>query len=604
MTQPAPESIPTPGKSTHQYLTAAARHPYVERAIELRNEGKSWREIGPLVGVPWQTVRNHTQAFLAAGFDGLLGKRENSGRPPEIELTEDQANRLKALYRRTNRTANKGSMATAAKFFALDPETPESVRHPILKALEKGRVPNGIVSLLRQVTVAHIEQDRRPGLIRSTQFSGQVGAFVDDKVERRRVIESDDGTINFVACIPWPMGGDACSDRFGVRVGRWQYLPIIECGWSHALLGYSLVCRQSGSYTAEDIRSTVKLVVEQYGLPDEFRFEHGSWEANLIVQLLRGLNVPLTTVNHPVHKPFIEGFFNKMWTYLSVLDGQVGRHRGDVEEMNRMVEAAKAGRRDPREFAPMLPAAIRALDGAGQMHNSDTIRSVYGSWVPEVRERQLAGTKPWRPLPAELRFLFSPVVKEWTVSKGTVGGDVPMMDDLSVPYYFAHEELWRWSGQKVRLYFDHRADPCTATIVAVNAANGYAAEQVICQAELLAGIPTHARASMGWSEVSGDTKVPQWRRAAMAALRRETRILDAAGGGKIAAATSTARDGRGNEMEVNTRGDRAHQPESEPTPNNRIQQQITVEPPPRNGVAVPKARQVEVDPRFADFVEA
>ena len=63
--------------------------------------------------------------------------------------------------------------------------------------------------------------------------------------------------------------------------------------------------------------------------------------------------------------------------------------------------------------------------------------------------------------------LFAPYVREWTVAKGTVGGKLPLLDDFSVPFYFCHEELWRWNGRKVRLYFDPAAEQCTATIVSL-----------------------------------------------------------------------------------------------------------------------------------------
>ena len=39
----------------------------------------------------------------------------------------------------------------------------------------------------------------------------------------------DDASVNVGVVVPWTRGGDACSDKFGVRVARFQLLLGIDC---------------------------------------------------------------------------------------------------------------------------------------------------------------------------------------------------------------------------------------------------------------------------------------------------------------------------------------------------------------------------------------
>lgn len=589
------ESSTAPLAESH-LIRGATKLPVAEEAARLRAQGLSWRQISDLTGQPVASLHRLVRRFQVEGFTGCLDMRPGRvGRRPALPpLSPEDEQRLVQLYLRTNANRQGGSMRTAAKFWALDPLTPEPWRHAVMRRIDRGQVPGAVTSILRRVTAAHVQQYRRPGMAETVSLGGTRGAFVGDKVERRRVIESDDGTLNFVACIPWPMGGDPCSDRHGVRIGRWQWLPMIEAGWSHMILGYTLVCRPRGSYRAEDIRTLIHQAALTHGLPDEFRFERGAWESDAVVELLRRLRVELTTVYQPNQKPFIEGFFSKGWTYLSVLDGQVGRFRGDMEQENRLVEACRAGRKDPTKHFPMLSDALRGIDGTVSMHNSDTITSIYGRWVPEVRHRDLAQERPWRQLPAELQYLFAPICREWTVTKGAVGGKVPLLEDWSVPYYFAHEDLWRFNGRRVRLYFDHAADPCRATIVNIGDYAGFKDGEVVLQADLIEQLPQFARAAYGWS--SGESeRIPQWRRAALAALRRETRMFDGRSQG-AASVRSEQRDGRGAAAELS----RGMQPGLS---QNRTQPE-PIQVPPRVKAPVSPARGgIRAGDRDVDFRE-
>jgi hypothetical protein len=529
--------------SESQSLRYAERVSLWEAYEKLAAQGLSQVDAARQLSVSNTKLSRMAKAVAAYGLDGLKDKYHNCGRDSKITLTEAELQTLAALYLKTNRTKDDGSMQAACKVFALDPQTREEVRTGILSALEKGRLPRWAIRACKRITREHFAAKRNPSSLASNHFSGRRGAFASDKRERRRAVESDDGTLNFVATIPWPHGGDPCSDKYGVKLGRWQFLPALEAGWSNFYLGYALVARPQSVYTQEDIRAMIKMVVKAHGLPDAFRFERGTWESNSVVDLLKRLGVDLQTVWQSNQKPYVEGGFSPLWTYLSLIDGQVGRFRGEMEKENLLIEKVRAGRLDPRGVFPDLQRCTKALDGALAMRNSDRISSpIYGAWIPEVRYRDHKAERPWRAMPAELEYLFAPLVKEWTVAKGTVGNAVTLADGIKAPFYFSHDDLWRMNGEKVRVYFDPAGE--SATIVSLTNHAGFVPGDIVCEAALLGEIPHFTRAAMGWADPVDPSAIrPPSNRKPMSAIRREVRALDS--GGKVKATFSEERDGNG-----------------------------------------------------------
>lgn len=564
-------------------LRFAAKQTLWHRYQSLLAQGLSQNQCAQRLGVSGATLSRMRAAVAQAERDGLTNPLEaladnyhRSGRKTKLTLTEPEEQRLQQIYLQTNRTAVDGSMRTACKFFALEPQTREELRTVILAQLDKGLLPTFALKALRKITSAHFLAKRKPGML-STHFSGRVGAFAKDKRERRRIVESDDATLNFPAWIEWPHGGDPCSDKFRVKIGRWQFLPAMEAGWSQYYLGYSLIARTRGTYRAEDVQKLIHLVVTRHGLPDEFRFERGTWESNRVVELLARLGVELTNVYQSNHKPYIEGGFNTLWTYLSVIDGQVGRYRGEEEKGDRLLARCQAGLADPRDYFPSLAQCTKALDGALAMRNQDKIRSrTYGEWIPEVRYREHAEERPWQKLDPSLDYLFAPIVREWTVRRGGhVGGNVLLADGLSVPFYFHNDDLWRSDGHLVRVYFNPESTPCTATIVAIEKHLHHSPGDVICQANLLGEIPHFTRAALGWADPASivaasihgarPTATLPSQRGPLSAVRRETRAL--APTGRILSTESEERDGRGNTQRLSKTSSpdlRASAPSREP----------------------------------------
>jgi len=496
------------------------------------------------------TLSRIETAVSTAGLDGLRDDYHLCGRTPTFRLHPAEVERLRRLYLQSNRAADAGSMLAAQKLFTLDPDTREELRAVLVTWVDASRIHPQIKRILQRITPTHFAAARRPAMAAHENFAGTYGAFADDKIQRRLVVESDDGTLNFGCWIPWEMGGDKCSDKYGVKLMRAQFLPAIECGWSQAYLSSALICRQRGSYNNEDVRQVIWSVGQGHGLPHTFRFERGTWESQHVTELLTRLGVELTTVYQPSGKPYVEGGFAKLWTYLSLAPGQVGRYRGEMEREGILYQACQAGHKDPRNFFPSLTETLNAIDAAIGLHNSDTIKSRYGSWVPGERLQQTHADGLWRPLPDELEYLCAPLVREWTVRGATVGGKVSLFSDSSVPYYFEHEVLWRWNGRLVRLYFDPLAQDCSATIVCVNTFGDHKPGDVICRATILdTGLPAYARAQLGLGQHTAPD-AGGVRKSALAALRRELRTYSPTG--RVTHSVSDLRDGRGRAARVRT----------------------------------------------------
>lgn len=481
----------------------------------------------------------------------LADRRENSGAKPKITFTEAEKAKLCSCYLRSNRAHEAGSMLWAQKLYYLDPETSDAHKLALAKDVENQRVAGPVQKILEHVTAAHFSQHRAPGMMQARNFSGQSGVGWAEKEQRLRILESDDGTANVIVRIPWRVGGDKCSDKWGWRVARVQILPMIDAGWTHAVLGYTIVFRPRGAYRKEDICESIHRIARGFGLPDGFRFERGSWESHDVTELLAGLGVQLQTVSRPTEKNAVEGFFSKLWTYLSPLAGQAGRFRGENETENKQLVACQQGRLNPEQVFPTLDELASAINGAVEIHNTDTIKSIYGSWVPAERVRILDAERPWKPVPPEVDYLFRSHRRERVVTRGFLTVAVPIMEGLlDQPFSFAHADLWRVNGQKVRVHFDPFATPCLATVVALADYQDIKAGQVICEAELTEGLGSYARAALGYTP--GGINAAASRKAALAAVRRETHLL--AKGGALGLVSSVNSDGQGNRVEIGASG--------------------------------------------------
>jgi len=575
---PAHETAPAPPMLDADLAEAQAKAALCERFLALMRTGQyTLAGAAKLLGKPPSTFSGQDcllARYLRGGLAALTPpRREPAGGDlsSAIEAIPWFVPAAKFFYLNTNATADRGSLPAAVRrtislpnlpvgwhtglrrqfLRAIQcedpPSCPADVRDAILarQAAGKPLVPPRIS---RQIAIprAIVRQRRNP---KSAQLdflnaSGSLFFFTDPITHERRppapgeVIEADDATINFPVCVPWSLGGDPCSDKYGVKVGRFQWLVAIDAA-RRFVSAWAYVMRPRSSYRAEDILSLLRCHVLQHGIPLVWRLERGAWHSRLVRHAIQHMGSHLHTVWSPHQKPFIEGLFNTLWTKLSVHfpNADVGRYQGETEEANRLLTACKSGAKDPRNHFPMLADVCRAFADAIHEKNHTPVDSAIGRWIPD----EAWASQPKRPrLDPSAEWLFAPVVREWTVRGMLVGGRVPLFEDLSVPFDFSADWLPHFDGAKVRCHFDPAAPDCQATLVLLSSVPGHRPGEVLGTARQINEVAGYARLALGWANDPRQAGRLA-RQQAASALRREVRAVT--GPGQPAIARSEERDG-------------------------------------------------------------
>lgn len=394
---------------------------------------------------------------------GVQLSSRGRGRPPEIVPTPHEARALLSTYLKTNLTSERGSMTLAARLVAQREDIRPELREAILREhgparASKHQLPRTVKRAM-QAAPALVTYSRNPRNA-DVMFGHARGVLRRHWAEDRRLRggeaqSSDDGSINFVVCVPWPWGGCRCSDKFGVKVGRFQWLPTADHA-SDFLPGFTYAIRASGSYRAEDVCGALGRLWRDTVRPDVAVLERGTWESARVTALCQTAGVEIARSYAPRQK-LIEGVFNRLWTILSAMPGQVGRYRGEMERENKLLDQVQAGTLDPRTVFVDVTVAVAALEQAVQFHNRTPIESrQYGKWIPEQRYREDLAAYPRTSLDPALAYLWAPEVSTWTARRGCVGGMVEQPLGVSLPSHWWAPALMDCDGRKVTAHFD----PC------------------------------------------------------------------------------------------------------------------------------------------------
>lgn len=399
------------------------------------------------------------KARLEAGGPAALADAPRSGRPAAAPVTEEDAKCLGSAYLRSNRGRGAGSMRAAARWAAreggLNPE--------LAAACLAGRPPSPARRAMRQAAPdAAIARYRDPdaGLDDGLYAPGWLRMAGDGS---RRLLPGerqcwDDATVNVGVAVPWPRGGDRCSDRFGWRLGRFQLLAGIDCATDFCP-GYRFTIRGNDAYNSADIAAAMLAVWGAAGrAPRQCVLEGGGWQAGRTLELLRAQGVaPISAKGRPNQK-LIEGWFSRLWTEMSLdtglCRGQVGRFRGEMGREKALWTACREGREDPRAHFPELPDFLAGLNRCvGRLNASRVESGIYGSWTPiEAYAGAEANAMPL--LPGLWRYA-APVRCERTLRRGGMCA-VRAESPFGWPwlYFFAAPEGWRWDGARVTVSFD------------------------------------------------------------------------------------------------------------------------------------------------------
>jgi len=431
------------------------------------------------------------------------------GRAPQVpRLDEAEERAVRGLYLLTNRTLREGSVPEALRLAMA-----RGLLRPAIAELIRGRLDVGLPALpagqMRRLRVSgpvvRALRGPRGAWLEHVQSPGSLMYKVDEVTREQRLVQPgerwtlDDASINFVCCVPGlERPGDRCWERWGVCVGRFQWLVAADHR-TRFITGWSYTARPRDSYRAEDLTATLHVAMSQHGAPREIVLEKGVSAAGLVSETLGALGVKILRASSP-HEKVIEGMFNSLWTMLSTVPGQIGRRAGDEEAANRLLQRCRDGAVDPRNHFPMLADTLQALREAVSAYTHKWIESErYGRWVPAEFWGRESG-KWLRRLTEEEMWAFSPhVTGPLKVHGMRVETSVPLLPGQSLKFHYAADWLAEWDGCLVKLFFNPiGVDEASAVAVLAEGARGSRAGTVLGRLDQIDCHTRYTRRALGY----------------------------------------------------------------------------------------------------------
>ena len=522
----------SPPKSVHRRLTTAqldhgqlclAKWEAVKK-FRAENPTADWKKVRKETGVSdvqfcrWNKVLRHLtpalspfasdanaeREVLAHGHQATrsemvfaLAKKSPPGRKPKYFFSETEAGKVAAHNLQSNRTATAGSPIEATLHALKRGDIGADSRRLLQERIEAGK-PLLTTAMRRQIEVGEttVRADRTPrgAWLQYVQSPGSLQITIDETTGEERMFEPgewmtiDDATINLICTVPIERPGDKCWTNFGVMCGRFQFIVPADHR-SYFIPGFSYTARPRSSYRAEDLTATMHTVFREHGMPRGMFLEKGISKSNLVHETLKRAGIRIQHVSSP-HQKIVETLFNKLWTKLSFLPGQVGRHMGDDEETTKLLMSCRAGATDPRKYFLPIDVVVKALHEAIDEHNAQRVmHSRYGKWIPNEFWSAKA-TAHLRELDADSAWMFAPVISPALTVKGfTVRTTVKLMDGLSQVFHFSAEWLQAFHRAQVRIHYNPFVDAPGKVILAADF-KGTKAESILGDAEM---IDRHAR---------------------------------------------------------------------------------------------------------------
>jgi hypothetical protein len=382
------------------------------------------------------------------------------------------------------------------------------------KILERERERKSLVPkrIARQIAVdrASVQWHRSPRAYALDNLCapGSQRRYLDSTTGERRIKEpgdwfgGDDSTPGMAVCVPCNEVITPCSEKWGVLIGRFQWLVFTDCR-TDKILAWDYVIRPRGSYRAEDVLNGMATVTRTHGIPRKgWQFEGGTFNAKSIRQAIALLNCEHWRTHSP-HTKAVENIFNRVWLRLSVQfpHADMGRYRNENEANCRIYEQCKKGHQDPSRFFPMLADMVKVFSQEVAYHNSKRIYSdQYGNWQPDGFFQNSIAKKPLRKFSREMEWIFSPFACERQILGMLVKCRVPMFEGFSVPFEFSAPwmPLHRW--KKVRVHFNPRLPDCKAKIVLLENSGTNKPGDVLGDADLIGETAAYFRRILQWGK--------------------------------------------------------------------------------------------------------
>lgn len=489
------------------------------------------------VGVHRCSYRRWADRFDLGGVEALHDGI-TSGRPPIVTLTPPEAEELRRMYIKSNLREGAGSISGAARLAARDPATclsPETRAAILAPRSSKHALPVEVRRACRAApaTVRHY-RDADAIRLGGIHAAGLMRMVREPSGELRRLLPGerqswDDGSINFLVCVPWPRGGDKCAERYGVRVARFQLLAGIDDATDFCP-GWNYIMRMQDSYRAQDVCATLHGVWGQTYVPRYIVLEGGAWQAHRTIEFVEATGAAWIDAKGRPRGKLIEGWWNRLWTVLSTrTNGQIGRYRGEMTRESDLWMKCQAGTLDPRQHFPALATALEAMEWSVGFLNADQIESKeYGRWIPiEAHAAGVAAMR--RALPTGLDHFAARELHARTVRRdGMLGATAMSPLGYNYGYIFQADTLLAYEGARVNLYFDPWLAPVRATVSLAAPWRDTPAGTIITrQAVCLNAAPEIIRSAGQCSVLFGDAVLAakQARARAHAYVRHEQRSL-------------------------------------------------------------------------------
>jgi hypothetical protein len=548
----------SPIAETRLAILSAVEHTMRDLGV---SRSAACREVGvdPATELRWRTK---CEKF---GPEALEDNYVNCGRKPLATLNPEELRIAGGLFVETK------SGTTALRKLAHDPRCRPEVadailkrrgsKHTLTKTLRdqlKARVPGAVIDYHRSPTRTVRESFICPRTLTYLDATGR-----ERRIEPGDLFERDDMSANFLFWIDWPWGGDPCSDRYGVRLARGQFLPQIDVG-SLRFLSFTMLVRLRDSYRADDLWQWVGQSYRDIGLPViGERWERGTWQSHQLQGVpiapghtdletrlggLQALGLKMIISQSPTTK-IIENRFRFLQRLQTGIPGQIGSVRGEFEKTNKIWTACRNGARDPRDYFLSFEQILPRLEASLHDHNCEPIEGALYHGVPEEMWRASGADERLRRLTPEQTHLFSRNRTVVTASKGHAMVRFTRPDKSRGAWWFHHPDLWRHEGDRFAVYFDREAASAGATLVH---ADGRRANQVLGHAAHVDGCPQFA--------LGVDMEGGRGATAMLGAMDRQKGFKDAVRadyralgmGGRTVARSSRASDGAGRSTSVDS----------------------------------------------------
>jgi len=540
--------------------TIAQQREEILRAVAIaENSGMSLRKACETVGTPAATVLRWRRAFAQEGLEGLIPHTANCGRKPKALLNEDEELLVKQLYIKTE------SKTSALRLFASSEHCRPEIADVIL---QRRRSKHTITRALRnqvELSMAVMDYHKSPTRVRHNAFiNPRTLTYMDALGEERKILpgdlfERDDMSNNFLCWVPWPQGGDKCSDRFGVRVARGQNLIQIDVG-SLYFISYNFLIRLRDSYRADDIWAWVQRSYQDTGMPRiGERWERGTWQSRKLrgdkdalmeaghtgdeerLGGMAALGLKVITSQSPTTK-IIENRFNFFQTICATIPGQIGRSRGEMERINKIWTQCREGHADPRKHFLSYDEVCDQIEAKLHFVNSEPVEGTVYHGIPAAIWAKAIAENPLQKVDSAKAYLFARDKASVTLNKCHAMVRFTRPDGSRDAWWFHRPDLYDYQGLKCSVYYDKYDVASGATIVITE---GRHTGKVLGHAELISGCPQFA---LGEHDMVTDRDGINRKRGFMDSVRSEYRqILP---DGKHGARVSSAEDGRGGRVKI------------------------------------------------------